>query len=120
MEMRIKLFHMPIAALLAVLLASLGRAAAQKPVEVLPAFPGAPPIQASPVRASQPQTPQAATPAPVPAPKSDIKPPEVKPDPVAELIAKAEKEYQAGEEQYSAGDKDAAKEDYDRASALLT
>src|SRR5450755_3188304 len=120
MEMRIKLFHMPIAALLAVLLASLGCATAQKPAAVLPAFQGAPPIQASPAKTSQPQAPPAATPAPAPTPKPDVKPAEVKPDPVVELIAKVEKEYQAAEEEYSAGDKDAAKEHYDRASALLT
>src|ERR1700687_791824 len=120
MEMRIKLFHMPIAALLAVLLASLGCATAQKPPQWLPACEGPPPIQASPAKTSQPQTPPATAPAPAPAPKPEVKPAEVKPDPVAELIAKVEKEYQAGEEEYSAGDKDAAKEHYDRASALLT
>src|SRR5258708_2632084 len=103
MEMRIKLFHMPIAALLALLLASLGCATAQKPAQVLPAFQGAPPIQASPSKTSQPQTPPAATPAPAPAPKPEVKPAEVRPDTVAELIAKVDKEYQAGEDEYSAG-----------------
>jgi membrane-bound lytic murein transglycosylase D len=120
MEMRIKLFRMPIAALLAVLLASLGCATARRPGEVLPAFQGTPAIQASQVKASQSQTPPAATPAAAPVPKSEAKPVEVKPDSVAELIAKVEKEYQSGEDEYSAGNKDAAKEHYDRASALLT
>jgi membrane-bound lytic murein transglycosylase D len=124
MEMRIKLFHMPIAALLAVLLASLGCATARRPAEALPAFQGAPPIQSSPAKPSLSQTPTATMPAPTPVaapvPKPEVKPAEVKPDPVAELIAKAEKEYQSGEDEYAAGNKDAAKEHYDRASNLLT
>jgi membrane-bound lytic murein transglycosylase D len=120
MEMRIKLFHTPIAALLAALLASLGCATARRPAGVLPAFQGAPAIQASQVKASQPQTPPAATPAAAPVLKPEAKPVEVKPDPVAELIAKVEKEFQSGEDEYGAGNKDAAKEHYDRASALLT
>ena len=124
MEMRIKLFHVPVTALLAVLLASLGCATARRPAAVLPAFQVAPPGQASLARASQPQTPPTVTPAatsaaPKPAAKPDIKPAETKSDPVADLIARADKEYQAGESEYSAGNKDAAKEHYDRASALL-
>src|SRR5258708_19177310 len=124
MEMRIKLFHVPVTALLAVLLASLGCATARRPAAVLPAFQVAHPGQASVARASQPQTPPTVTPAatsaaPRPAAKPDIKPAETKSDPVADLIARADKEYQAGESEYSAGNKDAAKEHYDRASALL-
>ena len=44
---------------------------------------------------------------------------ETKPDPVAEVIATVEKEYQAGLDQYNAGDKDAAKVHFDRAFNLL-
>lgn len=44
---------------------------------------------------------------------------ETKPDPVAELIATVEKEYQVGLDQYNAGDKDAAKAHFDRAFNLL-
>ena len=44
---------------------------------------------------------------------------ESKPDPVAEVIATVEKEYQAGLDQYNAGDKDAAKVHFDRAFNLL-
>ena len=119
MEMRVKLFHMPVVALLAVLLAGLGCASAKKPASVLPAFQGAPPIQASGAKASQPQTLAAAAPTPTPVPKPEVKPAEMKPDPVVELIAKAEKERHAGEEEYGAGNQDAAKEHFDRASALL-
>jgi len=119
MEMRVKLFHMPVAALLAALLAGFGCASAKKPVSVLPAFQGAPPVQAAAAKASHPQTPPAAAPTPTPVPKPEVKLAEIKPDPVVELIAKAEKERHAGEEEYGAGNKDAAKEHFDRASALL-
>jgi peptidoglycan lytic transglycosylase D len=119
MDMRIKLSHIPVAALLALLLAGLGCASAKKPVSVLPAFQGAPPVQAVGAKASHPRTPPAAPPTPSPVPKPEIKTAEIKPDPVVELIAKAEKERHAGEEEYGAGNKDAAKEHFDRASALL-
>ena len=53
-----------------------------------------------------------------PAPIVDRKP-EPKNDPVAELIAKAEKEYQAGQDNYKAGHLAAAKQSFDRALNLL-
>ena len=122
MQMRIKLFHIPVAGLLAVVSASLGCAGEKKPVAVLPAFQGAPPIHAA-AQAATPQKPAAAaapavTVAPAPAP--EVKPAEPKPDAAAELVAKADKERQAGEDEYNAGNKDAAKQHYDLASALLT
>ncbi len=121
MDMRIKLFHIPVAALFAALLAGLGCTSARRPASVLPAFQGAPPIQASGAKASQPQAPTAAatTPTATPTPKPLAKPAPAKPDPVVELIAKAEKERQAGEDDYSAGNKDSAKEHFDRATNLL-
>src|SRR5216683_1306454 len=118
MHMRIKLFHMPVAALLAALSAGLGCAAAKKPASAL-RFQDAPPIQASGARTAPPQTPAAAAPTATPAPKPEVKTAEVKPDPAAALILKAEKERQAGEDEYNAGDKDAAKEHFDRATNLL-
>src|SRR5580704_3827535 len=45
--------------------------------------------------------------------------PQVKPDPVTELIAQVEKEYQAGQANYQAGHLEAAKENFDRAFNLL-
>jgi membrane-bound lytic murein transglycosylase D len=118
MQMRIKVSHIPVAALWAVVLAGLGCAGASKPVSVLPAFQGAPPIHAAAAQAAPPQKP--AVPPPSPAPAAQIKPAEPKPDPAAELVAKADEELQAGEEEYSSGNKDAAKQHYDVASALLT
>jgi len=97
MNMRIKRISVLIAASLAVLSAGLGCQTAKKPVSVPPAFHAStPPIQAA--------TPAKAGPAPTAAIKSStpsVAPVEnklsrPKPDPVAELIAKAEKEYQSG------------------------
>jgi len=119
MDMRIKLSHMPVAALLAVLSAGLGCASAKKPSSALTAFQAAPPIQTSRAKPVPPQTPAAVAPAAAPAPKPEAKSVEVKTDPVVELISKAEKERQAGEDEYSAGNKDGAKEHFDRASDLL-
>lgn len=42
-----------------------------------------------------------------------------KPDPVADLIASVEKEYQAGEAEFAAGNKDTAKDHFDKAFNLL-
>src|SRR5579863_700731 len=119
MDMRIKLSHMPVAAFLAALSAGLGCATAQRPSSVFPALQSAPPIQASGARTVSPQTPATTPTTATPTPEPEAKPAEAKPDPVVELIAKAEKERQAGEDEYGAGDKDAAKEHFDRASNLL-
>ena len=70
----------------------------------------------------------APAPAPVPQAASDPKPtppaeaqPAAQPipDPVAELIARAEKEYQAGEEKFKTGGPEAAKRNFDRAVDML-
>jgi membrane-bound lytic murein transglycosylase D len=80
-----------------------------------------PPTQAqAPAIVAKPQTPpqQPVKPVRPPAQIVDRKP-EPKPDPVAELIAKAEKEYQAGQDNYKAGHLEAAKQNFDRALNLL-
>jgi membrane-bound lytic murein transglycosylase D len=118
MDLKIKLFCMPTAALVAVLSAGLGCAGTKKPASVLPAFRGAPPIQATAAKTAQAQTPAAPKPAQTPTPRTEVKPAEAE-NPVVELIAKAEKERQAGEDDYSAGNKDSAKEHFDRATNLL-
>jgi membrane-bound lytic murein transglycosylase D len=61
-----------------------------------------------PVLAALPQTITDAQPAPPQAVQNN-------PDPVADLIANAEKEYQAGEAKFKAGDLEAAKRSFDRA-----
>jgi len=120
MQMRIRLSHIQIAALLTVVLAGIGCAGSRKPASMFPAFQGAPPIQAT---AAQSGATQKSAPTSVPAATKPSSPPVAtrpKSDPAAELVTKAEKEFQAGENEYSAGNKDAAKQHYDLASALLS
>jgi membrane-bound lytic murein transglycosylase D len=45
--------------------------------------------------------------------------PQPKPDPVADLIASADKEYQAGQDKFKAGDLEAAKRNFDHAVDML-
>src|SRR5205823_8039143 len=52
--------------------------------------------------------------------KAQPVPPAPKSDPVGELIAQVEREYQAGQENYKAGHVDAAKQSFDRAFNLIT
>lgn len=54
-----------------------------------------------------------------PAQKTPEVQPELKVDPVADLIAKVEKEYQAGQANYQAGHMEAAKQNFDTAFNLL-
>ncbi len=123
MDMKIRHFPALIAAS-AVLFAGTGCHTAQKPVaRVLPpAHTAPPPIQKTPAAKSyvqgNPPTASKPTPAETQANSSSVKP-QPKADPVAELIAKVEKEYQAGLDQYNAGQKDAAKEHFDRAFNML-
>ena len=69
-----------------------------------------------------------AAPASVPQKESDPKPatsetvqaaPPPKPDPAADLIANADKEYQAGQDKFKAGDLEAAKRNFDHAVDML-
>jgi len=127
MHMKIKHFRMLIAAS-AVLFGGLGCQTAHKPTAAHVVPSQAPPPPAQPAKSGKSTTAQKSQPAPktetsvqvrnqsgAPAkPKSDAKP-----DPVAELIAKVEKEYQSGLDQYNTGDKDAAKAHFDHAFNLL-
>src|SRR5271157_5525113 len=110
--MRIRKLYLLIAAGLALVLGSTACQTAQRPTSLLP--PGA----SSPPSLSP-------TPAPTPQPDARIVPAdaptqaELKPDPVADLIAQVEKEYETGEDNYKAGHLEAAKENFDRAFNLL-
>jgi len=99
---------------------------AQKPVALLPPAsapalkPAAAPTQAAnavPPAAPQQEPPQK------PAPAEDAAPPSAPapaPDPIADLIVRVEKEYQAGLANYHAGKTDEAKQNFDNAvNALL-
>jgi membrane-bound lytic murein transglycosylase D len=129
MDMRIKRLYRFLA--FALVLVGLGCGTAKKPVSS-----SLPPHQASPPPI-QKSTSVKASAAPVPAPKptqasaakpvqatptlqQESKPAEAKPDPVAELVAHVEKEYQAGQAELDAGRNDAAKQHFDRAYTRLT
>jgi membrane-bound lytic murein transglycosylase D len=99
---------------LAVLLASVACQTARRPVALLP-----------PAQANAPALTAMAEP-PAPEPPADPKPaleekakPTPKADPIADLIAQVEKEYEAGQENYKGGKLEAAKQNFDQALALL-
>src|SRR5437660_2688832 len=90
---------------------------AQRPATLLPGKAGAPRLTA--VNSGSPastenhgQAQQPAEPAAKPVPAASA-------DPVADLIAKVEKEYQAGQENYTAGHLEAARQNFDHAFDLL-
>jgi membrane-bound lytic murein transglycosylase D len=65
---------------------------------------------------SQPDPQKQKTAAPEPQSKAQIKvPPELQADPVADLIARVEKDYQSGQDNYQAGHLEAAKQNFDSA-----
>lgn len=130
MQMRIKPFWWKTVPL-AMALCGLGCGGSKKPVKAV-----IPPSQAPAV--STPATSAKAKPAKSPAPvaanskpavkpspaivspvAAAEKPPAPKPDPVAELIAHVEKEYQAGQAEFQAGRNDTAKDHFDQAFDLL-
>jgi len=128
--MKVKHFRMLIAAS-AVLFGGLGCQTAHKPTagQLVPSQAPPPPAQqvkptksAKPVVAEKTKPPSKNEPS-TQATNQSISPskprPVAKPDPVAELIAKVEKEYQAGLDQYNSGDRDAAKTHFDHAFNLL-
>src|SRR5579863_6082745 len=95
--MRIRKLYILIAPVFALVLGSIACQTAQRPATLLP--PGtatAPNLSAAPAPVPQSQ-PDSKT-APIPATQI-----EAKPDPVAELIAQVEKEYQIGQDNYKAG-----------------
>ncbi|MGA8154189.1 MAG: transglycosylase SLT domain-containing protein [Terriglobales bacterium] len=110
--MRIGSIRLVIALAVAAALGETACQTAQRPAALLPSRQATAPMLAS-------------TPPPQPKPDSDAqastsKPqPVANPDMVAELIAKAEHEYQTGEDNYKAGHLEAAKQNFDQAFNLL-
>ena len=97
MQMRIRFSHIPLAALAATLVAGLGCQSAKKPTApLLPVSQGAPPPVQSKSAAPAPSGSAHPAVAPVkPTPQTAIQAP-AKPDPVQELVTKAETAYKAG------------------------
>src|SRR5581483_1767742 len=116
--MKIKNSNSLIPGLFLVLLASCCQTA-KKPVPVLPAFQTPAPADKAKPQPKPTQT-AASVKTQVPAtPAVEARKPEPKPDPVEELVANAEKEYQAGQQEFAAGRNDLAREHFDRAFNLL-
>ncbi|OLE10794.1 MAG: hypothetical protein AUG89_11210 [Acidobacteria bacterium 13_1_20CM_4_56_7] len=130
MQMKIKHFRMLIAAS-AILFGSLGCHTAHKPnarLAVPSQAPPAPAQQSKSTKSTKPAIAQKTQPAQKNEPATEARTQSssaekpkaaAKPDPVAELILKVEKEYDAGLNQYNSGDKDGAKEHFDRAFNML-
>src|SRR3984885_10562141 len=111
--MRIRKLYLLIAPVFALVLGCIACQTAQRPATLLP--PGtatAPTLSAAPAPAPQanPDTQN------VPQVQTRL---EAEPDPVAQLIAQVENEYQVGQDSYKAGHLEAAKENFDRAFNLL-
>jgi len=105
-----------LALLFAALAANIACQSAQKQTFLPPEQAQAPALRAASKAPEPPQT-KAATTAPEP-PKPPA--PQAAPvDPVAELIARVEKEYQSGQDSYKAGNLDTAKKNFDTAVNLL-
>lgn len=114
--MELKKLYVIVAPLAAVLVTGACQSA-QRPATLLPGKAGAPALKAansgSPASTeNQGQAQKPAEPAAKPVPAASA-------DPVADLIAKVEKEYQAGQENYTAGHLEAARQNFDHAFDLL-
>ena len=122
--MRMRISHFATVILLVAASTGVGCDSAKKPVSAMSVLPqsAVPPKAKSkssdpaPQASSQQSNPQQTKPAqdaaaaPAPQPKAD---------PVADLIASVETEYQAGEAEFAAGNKDTAKDHFDKAFNLL-
>jgi len=121
--MRLAKLYVRTAALVSLIAASVACGSARKPVSLLP--PGSAPAlkpAATPTQtASTVPAPPQEEPAQKPAPAEEAAPQAAPtPDPIADLIARVEKEYQAGLANYHAGKTEDAKQNFDSAvNALL-
>jgi membrane-bound lytic murein transglycosylase D len=111
--MRIRKLYLLIAPMFALVLGSLACQTAQRPATLLPPGTATVPALSAAHAPAPPANPDAQTIAPL---QTQV---EVKPDPVAQLIAQVENEYQVGQDNYKAGHLEAAKENFDRAFNLL-
>lgn len=122
--MQMKIGHLTTVILLLAASMGLGCDSAKKPVSAMSVLPqsAVPPAAKSqssspaPQTSAQPSNPQMTKPVQEAAAAPAQEP---KPDPVADLIASVEKEYQAGEAEFAAGNKDTAKDHFDKAFNLL-
>src|ERR1700741_1857244 len=113
--MRLQKLYVSIAPLIAVL-GTCACSSGKHPVSAAPAQQATPPALAATTAPSIPQDSQPASTAPVPEITTTPAP---SADPAADLIAKVEKEYTAGQENYKAGHLEAARQNFDRAFDTL-
>jgi membrane-bound lytic murein transglycosylase D len=118
----VHLYNVRIAALAAALLALSGCQTAQRPASLVPPA-TAPALQSAPAAAQKSQEPAAAkstdlptVPLAKPQPAATLAP---LPDAVADLVERAEREYQAGLTNYQAGNQDEARQNFDKALDTL-
>src|SRR5690349_11996395 len=124
--MRFAQLHVRTALMASLILAASACQTAAKPVSLLPPG-GAPSIKPAPAPTPSAPSPVAAAPQkeespqqPATADVDSTTPSAPAPDPVADLIARVEKEYQAGLANHQAGKTDEAKQNFDNAmNALL-
>ena len=121
--MQTKIIHFRTAILLLLAGLAVGCQSERKPITAMSALPKTAPAPAARNQAGKPaqQSPAQIAQRPEAAPEKveAVAPPQPKADPVADLIAAVEKEYQAGEVDYAAGNKDSAKDHFDKAFGLL-
>jgi membrane-bound lytic murein transglycosylase D len=124
--MRLASLEIRIAVLASLLLAASACQTAQKPVSLMPpgsapALQPAPPPPPVPAQTAATQAQDAPAQKPAAPEAAPDQTSALAPDPVADLIARAEKEYQAGVANYHAGQHDDAKQHFDNAlNALLS
>jgi len=111
--MRIWKLYLLRAALFALVLGDVACQTAQRPATLLPPGTATAPILSAGPGPIPPATTEVQT---VPAVQTQV---EVRADPVAQLIAQVENEYQLGQDNYKAGHLEAAKENFDLAFNLL-
>ncbi|MGA8492018.1 MAG: LysM peptidoglycan-binding domain-containing protein [Terriglobales bacterium] len=111
--MRIRRLYLLIAPVFALVLGGIACQTAQRPATLLPAGTATAPALSKAPAPNPPANADVQAVAPVPTKV------EAKPDPVGELIAQVENEYQVGQDNYKAGHLEAAKENFDRAFNLL-
>ncbi|HYL14491.1 MAG TPA: LysM peptidoglycan-binding domain-containing protein [Terriglobales bacterium] len=116
--MKVRKLCLLIAPLGALVFAGSACQTAQRPANILPAAKSSPPALTAATASNSPTQPAASG----ETHQAEVKvqpTTDPKPDPVADLIAKVEKEYQAGQANYQAGHLEAAKQNFDNAFNLL-
>ena len=119
--MQMKISHLTTGILLLAAGMGLGCDSAKKPIGAMAVLPqsAVPPKPKSKSSDPAPQAPAQQSVSQPPKATQETAAPPPKADPVADLIANVEKEYEAGDAEFAAGNKDTAKDHFDKAFNLL-